>query len=179
MDHLPKMLNSYYIVDGVKSQFVDYERDDESQTIRLILTVRPYNYKYAEMPEILQHWEPTNHGAFLSFDHIKAENETLIPEKSNNSYGNVGKPISPKETMNMLFLNFMEKRLTGSGELDRKLDETLINLKNKDHVDQNQINKAKAINELLKTSIANSKLNLELFAEARKFFNIDDENENL
>lgn len=175
--HLPKMLNSFYIVNGVKSKFLDYELSEESHTIRLHLAARPYDYKFDEMPEILRHWKPVNHGDYVSYDHIAAEKEVLLVEKTHDSIVKEP-PITPEESLKSLFLNYMQGRLTGSGEVNRKIDETIINLKNKENVDQNQINRAKAINDLLRTAIANKKLDLEILVEAKKIFNIGNENEN-
>ncbi len=164
MEHLPKMKNSNYCVDGVVSRFIKAQIWDDNQTVRITLSARYYDYAFDEMPEALRHWIPVDVEGARAYDHTIAE-LGIKPPRDIEEEENLMEEVNEEENQILIIRKLLIKTITEqnqeAAELKEKLNLVMLSLKDQKsgvygaNVIPQTNNIIKAVNSLLKMNAQN------------------------
>lgn len=187
--HLKHMRHSYYEINGIVGQLLNY-RFIGSSHILLKFSTRNYEHTIEEMPDVLLTWRPVNENGKTSYDHIEADRklstklEVIQPEDVDHDKATDEVSIITKQneiidinqdslgdTMEAQYKATMDAMVKGALFANEELRKTILRLKGgngKEFVPQakqivNAINSAKnmrdSVNEYFKTGISLMKAN--------------------
>lgn len=169
-EHLPKMVNSYYEIEGVKTKFVKFNVFNDY--VRLETTIRWHEKKFEAMPEFLASWMPVENEGIPSYDHRYAEMGLEAPKDSNLPLEDSTQTNEQITILNGLFVEFLQNTVERSKFLESKLDQSMILLKDPKSgaYGAAATEQAKQTTNGVKASIDLIKTNLAVFSEAFKIF---------
>jgi hypothetical protein len=173
-EHLPKMKNSNYCVEGVTSRFIKFQIWEDNQTVRMFLAARYYDYGFAEIPEALRHWIPVDVEGARAYDHTLAELGIQPPVVLEQQEPDEEEPEEDDQilTIKKLLIKTITDQNNESSELKDKLNQVILSLKDQKSgiYGANVIPQTKGIVNAVNSIIKMNSQNLEAFTLAIKVF---------
>ncbi len=146
--HLKHMRHSYYEINGIVGQFLNY-RFIGSAHILLKFSTRNYEHPIDEMPTVLLSWHPVNEGGKISYNQIEADRnlksklEVIEPDvidhdKATDAISIIDTPhneiidtdqVSLEGTMESQYKSTMDAMVKGALFANEELRKTILRLK--------------------------------------------------
>jgi hypothetical protein len=170
------MIDSFYKIEGITTRITSVKIKEDVGMVRVYTTRRPFDFKFEDMPSILQDWLPENYDNHLSYDHVFAEingiksvTKPVTPSKTDSLQTDIA--VTKEEVLKSKFLDFMVDHVADGDTIMDKINLVISNLKDpKNSNNQHYTQQAKQIINALNTGIKLKKVSLEIFQEAKKLF---------